>query len=80
MKKSSYHNIIQKFIRDDLLESYKITFEKQPVNYDNKTKKYIGPKQLIKVLRLNFKHTSLFIREPYIKDYINFIKKHKKES
>ena len=74
MKKSSYHNKIQKFIKDGLLENYEITFEKHKNEYDEKTKTYIGPKELIRVLRLNFKHASFFIREPYIEDYINFIK------
>lgn len=74
MKKSSYHNTLQSWIKSGLLETHEITFRNLASVYDPTTKTYKGPKTKQEVLLLNFKHKSFFVRKPYIKDYLEFIK------
>lgn len=73
MKFSSYHNKVQKFIKDGSLISHAIGYKKIPIIYNENKKVYEGKKVLSKVLILKFPWTTLFIREKYINEYIEFI-------
>ncbi len=74
MKFSSYHNKIQRWIKDGNLINYKIDYKKIPIIYDKHKKNYKGKKVLSKVLILNFPWKKFFIREKYIDEYLEFIK------
>lgn len=74
MKFSSYHNKIQRWIKDGHLINYKIGYKKISIIYDESKKIYKGKKILSKVLILNFPWSKVFIREKYINEYIEFIK------
>ena len=73
MKFSSYHNKIQRWIKDGHLIHYEIGYKKIPIIYDEAKKIYKGKKVLSKVLILNFPWSKVFIREQYINEYIEFI-------
>lgn len=77
MKRSSYHNVLQSWIKQGLLEKHYFETRNIATHYDTKRKMYVGKKTPQKVLVLRFRHKkSFFIREENIEDYLHFIAEH----